>query len=168
MIMELGPIHFLAGPFVGLVLLGYGIAIRIGYSKKWFLRKPVAVYGPKNLEYAMIPLGLGWIILTGSLWISQMANNMVICVLAFLFLVVIAFIWFPPRWIKPQWVQKLEDSGYNIDLLRKEAHQFAKQGQRQMWLERVKAQKGIEEWAREVYDKRGLTPRPKPHKSTQN
>jgi len=51
-----------------------------------------------------------------------------------------------PRWLKPHWYRWLEDHYGNImDELQKDALRLGR-----AWLERVRTQEGLEQWAEEV------------------
>lgn len=71
--------------------------------------------------------------------------------------------------MKPDWILWLEDNGYNVGLLRKDVYEtYTRKGQAKAWLHMVRTQEGVEQWAKEVYARKGLTPRSKPHKSNRN
>lgn len=142
------------GTLVGL-LLGLGFAARFGAFKRTFITKGIPGIYPKNLVYALIPLGffflyIGFIAFTiGENWPE---NGLLFTgAVAFLGLVIFSLFW-QPRLLKPAWLRWLEDYyGHVLEGMFEEARQMGPRN----WEVQVKTQAELENWADGVAKKYG-------------
>lgn len=142
-----GP-SFLFANIAGLVLFGLGLAARLGYLKRMFIReKKTGVYS-RNTGYALMPAGLFLLSFYPlSLWkgdkpTEDLAVQVILGVLFVLPLV--ALVWQPP-WLKPVWLQWLEAT-YSDTVVEKMFKEARRIGPRQ-WEAQVKTQADLERWA---------------------
>lgn len=132
---------------LGIGLLLFGVSIRIGKIKNWWLTQfnPVV---PEAGAYISIPIGIILII-----WgLAALSNDVdlwgtVLDYTGILFIVAIIIIIWRPRWLLPRWLRWLEDNHNDIlPLLKREAQII---GSRE-WGKRIETQEGLEEWVAEV------------------
>lgn len=138
---------------LGMIATGFGIRIRLGKSRKWYLVPNYYVLLPKGGYYAMpigglmiIAIGLGLLMpspTTARLFIFGIAFPLMVCV----YLVVV----YQPKWFKPRWIRWLEE--YHSDIL----EILIREGRKTPdWAKRVSTQEGLEQWVAEVRRKHKL------------
>lgn len=141
------PLLIFAG---GVGLLIWGIFIRTGKSRYWWA---VPYYAAGQEPFVALPGGLFLLfMLVGAFAPAQLKQ-------AFMFIAfgcglsALVFLILKPRFLKPEWLQWLEDHHKeHIPLLRQEARQMGAN----QWARRVKTQAGLEQWVEEVLHKHGL------------
>lgn len=145
--------------FLGIVVFGFGLYVRMGGFKVWYLTKGVPFLMPIAVQHMMMPAGItlvGWSLFTQ--FISDKEARLSafnIFTFTMLFLSVLLGIW-QPRWLRPQWHVYLEDEyGSAMWRLLEEARKNAG-----IWEQRVRTQKGLEEWAEETRIRLGYPPHP--------
>jgi hypothetical protein len=135
----------------GLVLIYFGIIVRIGAFKRWYLGP--RIFPPQAIVYGAIPFGIAAIELCVIVVFTPYPNPnpdatgwavALTAGLTSLFGFVLAA--WRPKWIKPHWVRWLEENySHKLHSLIAAARRDPKS-----WEKRVATQKGLEEWAREV------------------
>ena len=141
-------------------MLVYCFNLRLGGSKTWYLTRGKPIIMPVAVQHMQIPLGItfiGWDILflrsRSEPENIQFIFNVI--AVAMLLITVILGVW-PPRWLRPRWLVYLEDEyGSVMWHLLEEARKNAG-----IWEERVRTQKGLEEWAEEARIRLGYPPHP--------
>jgi|GEM_PF-1274989 len=139
---------FLFTNIVGLVLLGLGLATRLGYLKRMFIQKKATGVYSRNTVYALIPAGLFLLsfypvfLWKGNRPLDHISSSVVLVVLFALPLV--ALVW-QPVWLKPAWLQWLE-ANYKPPVLERMFKAAHRMGVPQ-WETQVKTQAGLEQWA---------------------
>jgi len=151
-------IGVIAPLFLGIFLLIYGIRLRMGYHKTWYMKSWVRA--GSNI-YMFIPGGL-MALLWGLAGIFRLVFsddrifiiNRCLLGLGILSLVVGVIISFlRPSFIKPNWLRWLEKNhGDILHHLRKEANIMGYPH----WENLTSTQAGLEAWVNEVRHKRGL------------
>lgn len=137
----------------GLIAIGFGVWIRFGKNRAWYLVPNYYVLLPKGIHYAMPIGGLMIIVMgIGILMPNPETVRLVIFGIAFpLMICVFLIVVFQPKWFKPQWVQWLEENhGDILELLIEEGRETPN------WAERVSTQEKLEEWVAEVRRKHRL------------
>lgn len=148
--MEILGSSFLFSTIAGLTLFGLGLAVRLGYLKRMFIQKKKTGFYSRNTGYALMPAGLFLLSFYPIfLWKGKQATealpSLIIIVTLFV-LPLIAIIW-QPRWLKPAWLQWLDDNyGHVLEKMFKAARQM---GPRR-WEAQVSTQAGLEWWAESV------------------
>lgn len=146
--------------FLGLPVLAYGIYLRLGGNKVWYLTKGVPIIVPVAVQHMMIPLGvnlIAWDIMFARFQSAPQSAQALFNVIAVVLLLVM-IIWgvWPPRWLRPHWLVYLEDEyGSVMYHLLAEARKNAG-----IWEERVRTQDGLEAWAEETRIRLGYPPHP--------
>ena len=140
---------------IGFLFLIIGILVRAGVWRSIYAAKGYPVYMPRGLGFVLIPSGLMFL----SLWLililpipKENRGNLVMYVLApMLVSTYILAIW-QPWWLKPKWLCWLEEEhGAIIELLWEDVRK-----DQWGWERRVRTQKDLEEWVKEVRRKHGL------------
>lgn len=166
----MGPEQAATGPACGLILMCLslaapflisGLAIRLGYYKRYFLvRGPAPFFGPANYHFVilvgaiMIVLGLAG--LPGDVETRQ-------DLLGYLFIpsIILAFIvglW-QPWWLKPRWIRQLKENHPDIyPFLREAAQEEVGNDRRKAdeWSARMDTVEGQNEWVAEVRKRLGM------------
>ena len=141
----------------GAAFLTYGILIRVGVLKYWFIAKYIPGIFPAVLPYVMIPQGLGFFIIALAAFFPEPEE------VRFFFGIGAAVIFlgyvvgtFRPSFLKPRWLRWLESTypSPTINFLIKEARKLGWWE----WQKRVWTQQGLEQWIDEVLRKRESTP----------
>lgn len=134
---------------LGCILIYNGLAIKQGTLKRWYLGSKI--FPPQALAYILMPLGLiGVEIFVMGLLSSLFTPDTNGWILGFIVIptVVISYIlaFWRPRWIKPEWVNWLEDNySDQLHILIENARQNP-----WAWEKRVSTQEGLEAWAKSV------------------
>lgn len=148
-----GP-SFLFANITGLALFGLGLAARLGYLKRMFIRKKITGLSSRNTSYALMPAGLFLLSFYPiSLWKGDrpMEDLSSLVVLVVLFVLPLAALVWQPRWLKPAWLQWLE-ANYDGRVLEKMFEQARQMGPRR-WEAQVKTQTDLEWWAERTAQK---------------
>ncbi len=151
-------IVYLGAIGTGFVL--FGIWLRLGRSKSFFLFPGMPVLMPRVFQYMLIPLGVTLIVVeiaASDLFASVETRSNIFCFGAMPLLGVsfVLALW-NPRWLRPRWLVYLEDTyGSVMWRLLDEARKNIP-----AWTRRVRTQQGLEEWAEETYLRLGYLPRP--------
>ncbi len=146
---------------LGLYLIIYGIRMRIGYYKTWYM-KPWA-RATSNI-YMAIPGGTAAFLFgfTGVLTLLFpgeaifVVNRIILgsCAVILIVGMLLPFVW--PGWMKPAWLKWLEkEHGDILPILRNEANAMGYPD----WEHKVSTQAGLEAWVAEVRRKYGLEER---------
>jgi hypothetical protein len=141
----------------GTVFLTYGILIRLGILKYWFIARYIPGAFPAVLPYAIIPGGIGFTIIALAAFFPgpEKTRNVfgIGTAVVFLGLVVATF---RPGFLKPKWLRWLESryTHLTINLLVEEARKLGWWE----WQKRVWTQEGLEQWVEETLRKRGVNP----------
>lgn len=134
---------------VGFFLLGFGIYVRLGGAKVWYLIPGIPVLMPQIVQNMLIPLGTTLFVLAIGAYFApdiearQKLLNYIF--LPMLLITIILGIW-SPRWMRPRWLVYLQDT---YGLLTQKMLKVAAENARE-WTQRVQTQQGLEEWARET------------------
>lgn len=96
----------------GIVLIGMGIGAKRGYLKSLYLVKGVPGLYPSGYVYAFIPAGIVSFLLSLVMLLQdrQLAQYVIIFGLPFILVFSIILMTWKPRWLKPWWLQWLEDN----------------------------------------------------------
>lgn len=139
----------LTAGIIGFVFTYLGIITLNGSYKTWYLGP--RIFPPQAIVYGTIPIGIAsFEISVISIFVPLLGPDIPSMLVTLLVLpttlagLVLAF--WRPRWIKPRWVNWLEEN-YNdrIDILIEDARKNI-----ESWKARVATQEGLEAWAREV------------------
>jgi hypothetical protein len=142
----------------GFGLLALGVYIRFGGFKTLFLAKGIPVLMPRALQNIPIPLGIILLLflLIGTFvpTVSMRQALLTWFIMPLFVLSLVIAVW-PPRWLRPQWLNYLEDEyGSVMWHLLEDVHNPRE------WTRRVRTQAGLEEWAEETRKKLGYPPHP--------
>jgi len=140
----------------GFIVLGFGLHIRLGGAKAWYLTKGVPILMPIAIRNMMIPMGIGMILM--ELAVSDLFPLVEQRQFVFFYVVMpvciigaILGVW-NPRFLRPQWLVYLEDTyGPAMWVLLEDARQNAPE-----WIIQTETQEGLEAWAEETYQRLGL------------
>lgn len=137
----------------GIIFIYLGLITLNGSYKRWYLGPKI--FPPQAIVYSVIPFGIAGIeIFVIGIFSPYLGPDTTGWVIAFtvgpiLLLGYILAFW-RPKWIKPDWVNWLEENytREELDILVATARRDI-----QAWEERVSTQEGLEEWAKEVVKK---------------
>jgi hypothetical protein len=141
----------------GVAFLTYGILIRVGILKYWFVAKYLPGVLPAVVPYAMIPQGLGFIVIAlGAFFPTPEETWNLFFAGAVIIFAGYAIATFRPGFLKPKWLRWLESryTHLTINLLVEEARKLGWWE----WQKRVWSQEGLEQWVEETLRKRGVNP----------
>ena len=140
---------FLFGLIIGTIFLILGTLMHSGAYKTWYLGPHI--FPPQAVVYATIPVGIAFVILAIMVLFAPNfdpdTNGFMVtfCVLPIILFGFILAIW-RPRWIKPRWVNWLEDNySDQLHILIENARQNPR-----AWEKQVSTQEGLEAWAKSV------------------
>ena len=141
----------------GAASLTYGILMRVGVLKYWFIAKYIPGFFPAVLPYTTIPAGLGFIIIALAAFFPDPEANWNVSLIGGV-VIFAGFVvgTFRPSFLKPRWLRWLESTypSPTINFLIKEARKLGWWE----WQKRVWTQQGLEQWIDEVLRKRESTP----------
>jgi hypothetical protein len=135
----------------------FWIRMRLGLDKRWFV-SPTPSFISSGFYFALPTFVLGTVVgLISGLLVALDPYNAKVLFLQFAALGLIGsgfmFAYFEPGWMSPAWYRWLKtEHGDIMPYLVHDAHRLG----RKAWMERVKTQEGLEEWATEVRRKHGL------------
>ena len=139
---------------VGIVGVGIFVIVKLGLIKSWFILKTLPGLLSARMIYAAFPFGLSFLL---AYLIASQPNydGRTSNLMTFALLVGPVFgFWFmyrPPRWIKPNWLQWLEQEyGYCLPILIEEAQKM----NRWTWEAKVRTRSGMQEWIDDVFIRR--------------
>jgi hypothetical protein len=139
---------------IGIAFLFFGILVRSGRHKRWYLHKGDPLYNPKEFALVCIPFGLMMLLFGIALVLpTPEARQAIFWWGAFpLGIAGAVLLFWPPDWIKPAWLRWLEKNNEDIVLLilLEDARETPD------WERRVATQAGLEAWVAEVRRKHGL------------
>ena len=145
---------FIFANIIGLALFGLGLAARLGYLKRMFIRERATGAFSRNTAYALMPAGLFLLSFYPiSLWNEDgpMGDPLALAVLAVLFVLPLVTLVWQPTWLKPAWLQWLEAHyGPVLEKMFKAARQMGIP----QWEAQVKTQAGLEQWADDLARKK--------------
>jgi hypothetical protein len=166
----MGPEQGASGPACDVMLLFFtlcapflmfGLAIRLGYTKRYFLvRGPAPFFGPANYHFVLLGGALLVILgLTGLPGDVQARQDL----LGYLFIpsFILAFIvglW-QPWWLKPKWIRQLKENHPDIyPFLREAAQEEVATDRKKMeeWSRKMDTVEGQNEWVAEVRKRLGM------------
>lgn len=140
--------------WVGLILTGMFLAIKLGIFKSWFILKTLPGLMSARMFYALFPVGLGLIgIMNLPDWPGYSPDKLSFTILGLIFvwggpLIGFWFMYSPPKWIKPRWLQWLErEYGYCLPILVEEAQKM----NRWTWEAKVRTRAGMQEWIDDIF-----------------
>jgi hypothetical protein len=176
----MGPEQGASGPACGMMLmcfalavppLVYGLAIRLGYYKRYFLvRGPAPLLGP-GTYHCMILVGPILIVLglTGLPADVATGQKLLGCLyIPSLILAVIISLW-QPWWLKPKWIRQLQENHRDIYPFLREAAQEEVGTDRKKaeeWASKMDTVESQNEWVAEVRKRLGM-PDPRITESTE-
>lgn len=136
--------------YVGLVGIGMFLVVRLGIIKSWFILKSVPGILSGRMMYAAFPFGLSFFLLH-FIPLQPKYDNLEILVLLIGPVFGFWFMYHPPRWIKPNWLQWLEQEyGYCLPVLIEEAQKM----NRWTWEAKVRTRAGMQDWIDDVFVRR--------------
>ncbi len=140
--------------YVGLFGIGMYLIIKTGAIKSWYVLKTLPGLLSGRMMYASFPFGLSFLL--SDIVASQPNYNgrePGLLILVLLIGPVFGF-WFmyrPPKWVKPGWLQWLEQEyGYCLPILIEEAQKM----NRWTWEAKVRTRVGMQAWIDEVFTRR--------------
>lgn len=139
---------------VGVFPIGIFLLIRFGVLKSWYILKTLPGLLSGRMMYAALPFGISFL-LSGIVASLPNYNGREPGLLNLTLLIGPVFgFWFmyrPPRWIKPSWLQWLEQEyGYCLPILITEAQKM----NRWQWEAQVRNRAGMKAWIDDVFDHR--------------
>lgn len=141
---------FLIFGLVGGGLLTYGILVRQGRLKHWWA---LPYYKAGQGPFVPMPGGLTLLFWAVAMLLPQRWAMLLVYIGLGFGALALVFVIIQPRFLKPAWLQWLEDNHKkNIALLRKEARETGIS----QWAKRVQTQADLEQWVKEVQRKHGL------------
>jgi tetratricopeptide (TPR) repeat protein len=143
----------------GLALIAYGMYIRLGRSKQYFLREKRAFVGPA--VYHVLPLAGLVLCLMGLVSLSadlETRQRLIVYLVAPASIVVIVIGLSQPSWIKPKWMRQLQANHPDIypfvrEVAREEVGDDPDRGR--AWAEAMDTVQGQDEWVAGVRKRRG-------------
>lgn len=138
--------------YVGFFAIGMYLIVKTGRIKSWYILKTLPGLLSGRMMYAAFPFGLSFILTHfAALLPNYNPREPNLLILTLLVGPVFGF-WFmyrPPKWVKPSWLQWLEQEyGYCLPILIVEAQKI----NRWEWESRVRTQAGMQAWIDEVFD----------------
>ena len=153
--------HLIIGLGIGLAFLSFGLAIRLGYAKRYFLvRGPAPFFGPANYHFVILIgalfLILGLIALPGDV---QTRQDLFLYVLGPCFILALIIGLWQPWWLKPKWIRELKENHPDIYPFLREAAQEEVGNDRKKadeWSAKMDTVEGQNEWVAEVRKRLGM------------
>jgi hypothetical protein len=156
---------------LGAGFFGYGLAIRLGYYKRYFLTPgPAPFFGPANYHFVIL-LGALCIVfgLTGLPGDVQTRQDLLgyLFIPCFILALIVGF--WQPWWLKPKWIRQLKENHPDIYPFLREAAQEEVGNDRKKadeWSAKMDTVEGQNEWVAEVRKRLGM-PEPRAKKAAQ-
>ncbi|MFZ5915890.1 MAG: hypothetical protein ACOYZ7_03060 [Chloroflexota bacterium] len=146
---------------IGLVALSFGLYIRAGGFKAWYLIEGESIHvRSETLRNILIPLGVTfmvWAIAWSDLISDTKVGNKIFgyVVMPMFVACIVLSVW-NPRWLRPRWLVYLEEEyGTVMWRLLDEARKNPRE-----WEQQVRTKEGLEQWAKETREKLGYPPHP--------
>jgi hypothetical protein len=162
---------FLATFGVGSLIFGWGMWIRLGRTKRYFLvQGPAPFFGPANYHFGIL-LGPTLIILGVAMLPRDVETGQALLLYGFgsaLALALIVGFW-QPWWMKPKWIRQLQDNHPDIYPFLREAAQEEVGTDRKKaeeWASKMDTVESQNEWVAEVRKRLGM-PEPRTTKGTE-
>jgi hypothetical protein len=152
---------FLATFGVGSAVFGYGLAIRLGYYKRYFLvQGPAPFFGPANYHFGIL-LGATLIILGVAMLPRDVETGQDLLLYGFGSALILAFIvgFWHPWWLKPKWIRQLQENHPDIYPFLREAAQEevgTDWKKAEEWASKMDTVEGQNEWVAEVRKRLGM------------
>jgi hypothetical protein len=148
----------------------YGLAIRLGYYKRYFLvRGPAPLLGPGNYHFTILVAPLLIVLGLGGLP-ADVATRQKVALYLYIPSLILAFIiglW-QPWWLKPKWIRQLQENHRDIYPFLREAAQEEVGTDRKKMEEWCSKMDTVEnEWVAEVRERLGM-PDPRTTEGTQS
>jgi hypothetical protein len=123
------------------------IQLKQGKMKTAFIPLPINPEIPVDWPYGLWPVGVGSFLAGTGIFVESRTLILIGLFGAILFAFV--FMFWKPRWLKPDWLLWLEDhyDQSTIDFM------FDQARQDKSWSRRISTQEGLEAWAREMEQK---------------
>jgi hypothetical protein len=141
---------------LGTSLIVFGMLVRAGRSKAWFLQKNYPVIAPKAIAFVLIPMGVAFLVAATAFALPEMEMRGKAFVYGSMPIFVIALVlaMWQPGWLLPQWYRwLLDEHGDILHLLEEEARGL---GSKEEWERRASTQESLEAWVAEVRRKHGV------------
>jgi hypothetical protein len=152
---------FLATFGLGTVVFGCGLAIRLGYYKRYFLvRGPAPFLGPANYHVIILAGALG-IVLGVAMVPADVETGQELLGYLVTPAIVLAFIvglW-QPWWLKPKWIRQLQENHPDIYPFLREAAQEevgTDWKKAEEWASKMDTVEAQNEWVAEVRKRLGM------------
>lgn len=150
---------FLLSFGVGSFISGYGMYIRLGYSKQYFLKEGMGSLGAA--AYHFLPLvGAVFLMLALGALAGDVETRQKLLLYLLTPTILVAFLIGPsqPSWLKPKWLRQLEDNhpdifGFLSEVAREEVGDDPERCSE--WSERMDTLKGQNEWVARVRKYKG-------------
>jgi hypothetical protein len=143
----------------GLALLAYGVYIRLGYAKRYYLKERKGIVGP--WVYHVLPL-LGIVLcllaVTGLFADLEARQRLLIFVVTPAVLATLVVGLAQPSWLKPRWLSRLQTKHPDIYPFLREVAREEVGGDRRKtaeWVEAMGSPEGQDEWVARVRKSRG-------------
>jgi len=163
---------FMATFGLGSLCLGYGLAIRLGYYKRYFLvQGPALLLGPGTYHSTILVGPILIVLGLGGLPADVATRQQLLSYLYIpsLILAVILSVW-QPWWLKPKWIRQLQENHPDIyPFLREAAQEEAGTDRKKAeeWASKMDTVESQNEWVAEVRKRLGM-PDPTTTESTEN
>jgi hypothetical protein len=141
---------------VGIPFFLMGLAVRKGWTKKWYLHTQLVPYLPPSTAYGYFPLGFLFFLqpIILALPISgELKDGLFVGASCTCFLLMIVFPIWKPRFLKPEWLQRLE-AQYPPDAIEMFKQEW-KQMDRDEWARKIGTEEGMKDLIKLVTDKYG-------------
>jgi len=157
---------------IGLAFLSFGLAIRLGYAKRYFLvRGPAPFFGPANYHFIIL-VGALFLILGLTALPGDVQTRQDLLGYVFIPSFILAFVvglW-QPWWLKPKWIRQLKENHPDIYPFLREAAQEEVDNDRKKadeWSAKMDTVETQNEWVAEVRKRLGM-PEPRTTEATEN
>jgi tetratricopeptide (TPR) repeat protein len=143
----------------GLALLAYGLYIRLGRSKQYYLRERKGILGPSLFHvFPLLGIVLCLLGLTGLCTDLETRQRLLIYLVTPAFLITVLIAVAQPSWVKPAWLSRLQSNHADIfrflgDVAREEVGDDADKARE--WSEAMDTLQGQNEWVARVRKRRG-------------
>jgi hypothetical protein len=153
--------HLIIGLGIGLAFLSFGLAIRLGYAKRYFLvRGPAPFFGPANYHFVIL-VGVVFLVL-GLIGLGRdVETRQDLFGYVFIPSLILAFViglW-QPWWLKPKWIRQLKENHPDIYPFLREAAQEEVGNDRKKaeeWAGKMDTVETQNEWVAEVRKRLGM------------
>jgi hypothetical protein len=157
---------------IGLAFLAFGLTIRLGYHKRYFLvRGPAPFFGPANYHF-LILLGAVFVVMAATALPPDVdtRSDLLLYVFGPCFVLVLIIGLWQPWWLKPKWIRQLQENHPDIyPFLREAAQEEVGTDRRKAeeWASKMDTVESQNEWVAEVRKRLGM-PDPRTTEGTEN